>query len=218
MESSGITKKNQVYTALKQRIVNNEIPVEDPLTVRELCSEYNVSRTTIREVLESLIAEGLLKQMKGVGYFVNVIDYQEMVEIYELREVLEVMAIKLFIERMNQERKGQFKELVQLQEKAYWNNDHKAFMRQDMNIHELIVKGAKNKKLESALNSIYTQIRLMANVSQDDPAVREMANRSHSLLLKSVERHDAQGAQRVMQQHIAEVRNYHKSRYYLYNK
>ena len=218
MEGRPNTKKGIVYSELKQQIINNQIPGDKPLTVKALCSQYDVSRTTIREVLEMLISEGFLMQMRGAGYFVKLIDYQDMVEIYELREVLEVLAVKLFVERLNPERKGHFKEYVRLQEKAYWKDDHENFMRLDMKIHALIAEGARNRKLENALKSIYSQIQLMAAAAQDDAVVRKMASQSHSMLLENIERHDVQGAQKVMQQHVAEVRDYHKSRYYLYTK
>ena len=87
-----------------------------------------------------------------------------------------------------------------------------------MKIHALIAEGARNRKLENALKSIYSQIQLMAAAAQDDAVVRKMASQSHSMLLENIERHDVQGAQKVMQQHVAEVRDYHKSRYYLYTK
>lgn len=208
------TKKEYVYDDIKSLIIKNKISKEEPLGVKELCEQYDVSRTTIREALEELMHEGYVKRKKRVGFFVTRIGYQDMIEIFELREALEVTAVKLFVERIDNNRKEQFERYVLLQEKAYFQDDQEAFMENDMKIHSLIVKGAQNRKLENAIQAIYSQVRLMALGAKDDRKICGMAHTSHKKLLKCVENDDAEQAQQVMREHIMQVKNYHKEKYY----
>lgn len=208
------TKKEYVYDDIKSLIIKNKISKEEPLGVKELCEQYDVSRTTIREALEELMHEGYVKRKNRVGFFVTRIGYQDMIEIFELREALEVTAVKLFVERIDNNRKEQFERYVLLQEKAYFQDDQEAFMENDMKIHSLIVKGAQNRKLENAIQAIYSQVRLMALEAKDDRKICGMAHTSHKKLLKCVENDDAEQAQQVMREHIMQVKNYHKEKYY----
>lgn len=208
------TKKEYVYDDIKSLIIKNKISKEEPLGVKELCEQYDVSRTTIREALEELMHEGYVKRKNRVGFFVTKIGYQDMIEIFELREALEVTAVKLFVERIDNNRKEQFERYVLLQEKAYFQDDQEAFMENDMKIHSLIVKGAQNRKLENAIQAIYSQVRLMALEAKDDRKICGMAHTSHKKLLKCVENDDAEQAQQVMREHIMQVKNYHKEKYY----
>lgn len=208
------TKKEYVYDDIKSLIIKNKISKEEPLGVKELCEQYDVSRTTIREALEELMHEGYVKRKNRVGFFVTRIGYQDMIEIFELREALEVTAVKLFVERIDNRRKAAFERYVLLQEKAYFQDDQEAFMENDMRIHSLIVSGAQNRKLENAIQGIYSQIRLMALEAKDDRKICGMAHASHKKLLKCVENDDAEQAQQVMREHIMQVKNYHKEKYY----
>lgn len=208
------TKKEYVYDDIKSLIIKNKISKDEPLGVKELCEQYDVSRTTIREALEELMHEGYVKRKNRVGFFVTRIGYQDMIEIFELREALEVTAVKLFVERIDNNRKEQFERYVLLQEKAYFQDDQEAFMENDMKIHSLIVKGAQNRKLENAIQAIYSQVRLMALEAKDDRKICGMAHTSHKKLLKCVENDDAEQAQQVMREHIMQVKNYHKEKYY----
>lgn len=72
--------------------------------------------------------EGYVKRKSRVGFFVTRIGYQDMIEIFELREALEVTAVKLFVERIDSNRKEAFERYVLLQEKAYIQDDQEAFM------------------------------------------------------------------------------------------
>jgi GntR family transcriptional regulator len=61
----------QLYTILKSRIQNNEWdPGQKFLSESQICSEYNVSRTVVRNTLDNLEDEGLISRRKGKGTFV----------------------------------------------------------------------------------------------------------------------------------------------------
>lgn len=68
---SPIPLYQQLFTLLKQKIVSGTIPVGTKLPGEdEIVDLYNVSRTTVRQAIESLVQEGLVCKQQGRGTFV----------------------------------------------------------------------------------------------------------------------------------------------------
>ena len=78
-----ITKKELAYRASGTFLIE-----------RELCKALNVSRTPIREALQQLATEGLVEFIPGKGAFVAGITYEDIIEVYDVREILEGLFTK----------------------------------------------------------------------------------------------------------------------------
>ncbi len=83
-----------VYEAIKAGILNNELRPGRKLTHEELAEVLGVSRTPVREALERLNQEGFVLRLPRRGFFVAEIDAEEARELYELREALELYALR----------------------------------------------------------------------------------------------------------------------------
>ena len=213
-QKAGLTKKQVAYEGIKEMVISG-LPAGTPLVERDLCEKLEVSRTPVREALRQLASEGLVDMMEGKGVFVAKIRFEDMVEIFELREVLESLAVRLFVQRRETALVDMLNELMVRQEKAYEQDDHTALMDCDMEFHELIAKGSRNKRLYDMIVSIYNQVRQMAISVQDDQKVRDLAVRSHRLIMDAILKSDAEEAAKFMEQHIAETKQYHIERYYM---
>ena len=60
----------QLYEIIKERIINLEMKLGQKINIQEISNEFNVSQTTIRDVLIRLSHEGLVTIAPRVGYFV----------------------------------------------------------------------------------------------------------------------------------------------------
>src|SRR5438067_1216231 len=69
------------------------------LVERQLCADTGVSRTSIREALRQLEAEGLVERAPGRGLLVAAISMDEARQIYEVRAALEPTFARLFVKR-----------------------------------------------------------------------------------------------------------------------
>jgi GntR family transcriptional regulator, trigonelline degradation regulator len=80
---------------LREAIVSGHFKPGDRLVERDLCSQLDVSRTIVREVLRHLESEGLVSTLATRGPIVATIDLDEARQIYEIRGALEGMAARL---------------------------------------------------------------------------------------------------------------------------
>lgn len=86
----------RVYEQVCDDIVNEVIAPGAQLVQDHLASQYGVSRMPVRDVLTRLELEGLADFIPGRGYFVKVLSDAEIVDVYEVRREIEVLAIRRF--------------------------------------------------------------------------------------------------------------------------
>ena len=91
--------RSQALVVLRQAILDFHYEPGRRLVERELMADLAVSRTTIREVLRELEAEGLVTSVPQRGMIVVSPSLQEAREVYEVRHALEELAMRAFIER-----------------------------------------------------------------------------------------------------------------------
>lgn len=89
--------RHQVQDALRSEIVAGHFKPGERLVEQQLCAELEVSRTSIREALRQLEAEGLVEQVPHRGSVVATVSKADALQIYEVRGSLEVLAVRNFI-------------------------------------------------------------------------------------------------------------------------
>ena len=94
MPNSAKSKKTIVYESLKRRIITNALKPGDPLNEGVISKELKISKTPVREALQQLDKEGLIENIPGKGAFVSRFSFQDIRELFEIREILECEVIK----------------------------------------------------------------------------------------------------------------------------
>jgi DNA-binding GntR family transcriptional regulator len=211
-ESLKETKQQWLYSQIKTAIINNEYLPGTMLTERALCDKYDVSRTPIREALRQLANEGMIQHIIGKGAFVAEVSFENMIEIFEMREALERQAVKLFILKDDGTLALELEKCFE-EQMTYENTDPVKFMEKDMEFHFLLAEGAKNKRLLYALETIYDQIEMMAISAENDENLRLMARRHHQHVLEAVREKNVELGEKYIVEHILEVKKYHMSKY-----
>jgi len=89
MPNSAKSKKTIVYENLKRRIITNALKPGDPLNEGIISKELKISKTPVREALQQLEKKGLVENIPGKGAFVSRFTFQDIRELFEIREILE---------------------------------------------------------------------------------------------------------------------------------
>jgi DNA-binding GntR family transcriptional regulator len=99
--NSSKSKKTIGYENLKQRIIAHSLRQGDPLNESILSKELKMSKTPIREALQQLEKEGFVENIPGKGSFVSRISFQDIREMFEIREILEGEVIKRAVTKVD---------------------------------------------------------------------------------------------------------------------
>ena len=91
--------RERAYFLIQQKIVSGELMAGAAISEVSLAKELNSSRTPIREAMGQLVSEGVLEQIPNRGTIVTQFDRQDILELYELREALEVYAVEKVSQR-----------------------------------------------------------------------------------------------------------------------
>ena len=97
MNDKNSTISSLTYDLLKKDIIFGKLKPASKLKLDGLKNNYNASLSTIRETLNRLASEGFVKAEEQRGFFVNSFSNGDLIEIANLRVLLECYAIKLSI-------------------------------------------------------------------------------------------------------------------------
>jgi DNA-binding GntR family transcriptional regulator len=208
-----VSKKQAAYDRVKEMIMNNELKAGDPIVERTLCDTLGISRTPVRAAFTELSQEGLVEIVPGRGVFVSRIRFEDMIEVYDIREALECMSVKLLTERITSEELSHLEEIVERMNQLTGSE----FMALDMELHTTMARYSKNKRLAQTINLIYSPIRLIAATAQNDPVLCQNALHAHQEILQAVSSRDVEQAVECMRRHIQSVREYHIKNYFLFS-
>lgn len=169
------------------------------LTEADLAERLAVSRTPVREAIRRLEAEGLVTHVPRVGATIRTLSYPEIMELYEMRTVLEAAGAR-FAARAASE--------IELAELAAINAELGAAVgsRQafDLNraFHDALAMAAKNRFLNGAMAAMQNTLLILgASTLEDAERVRE-AVAEHEAVLAALRDRDEDRAERAMRTHL----------------
>ena len=202
---AGRYKQDYAYDRMKHAIISGVFPPEKLLVERELCEMLGVSRTPVREALRRLSSEGLVESHPGRGMFVTRLNAADARQIYELKEALERMAVRLCILRMTG---GELEELggcLAAHEQAYARGDNELVADMDLQFHILLVEFARSAKIEEHAKAILVQTRRLSQLSVYDTSHTEKFLKEHRAIYEALRAGDAAAAEEAVSRHIASI-------------
>jgi DNA-binding GntR family transcriptional regulator len=163
--------REQVLDVLRQAILDFRLKPGQRLIERELIEQTGVSRTTIREVLRQLAAEGLVTTIPQKGAIVMVPSAQEAADLYEVRAVLEALAGRRFVkhatdDQVKQLRKA-FREIERVMRRK--NPDIQDVLQAKDRFYDVLLEGAGNSAIRSTLDGLRARVRMLRATSLSQP-------------------------------------------------
>ena len=145
--------KTQIINTIWQLILKGEIKPNDPLREVHLSKQLNISRTPLREALQKLEWENIVKSEPGKGFRLAGFSVQEVKEIYPLRAKLESYALEL----SGIPTKKNIDKLIALNKKMLVATSPKLIIEFDEQWHNLLIANCKNSKLLEMINMLHKQ-------------------------------------------------------------
>lgn len=196
--------REQVLDVLREAILSFRLTPGQRLIERELIASTGVSRTTIREVLRELAAEGLVTTVPQKGAIVVTPTAQEATELYELRGVLEGHLVKRFVENATDAQVAALRRaFTQLETAVDRGADTLALLKAKDRMYDLLARGAGNNELRATLARLHARVSLLraTSLNSSDARPAEMLTEMRALV-EAIEARDAAAAQRAGLRHV----------------
>jgi DNA-binding GntR family transcriptional regulator len=148
-----VSLKNQTTDLLRSYIISGRIPAGTKLVEREVAHLLGTSRMPVRDALMDLEREGLVVS-KPNGRYVIQLDQEDVQNLYQVRLVLERLAVEQAARNVTPANCAVLKANLQKMQTAIDQNDGDAYVRADLEAHQLIWQQARNPHLLKMLNSI----------------------------------------------------------------
>jgi DNA-binding GntR family transcriptional regulator len=190
------------YQELRDAILSGQLEPAARLNQDELARRLGVSRAPVRDALNRLEAEGLVKTLSRTGgVVVAEASEQEMVSIYELRAILDTASTRFACERMSDEDLARLGAIVMETERATEANDLPAIVQAHAQFHYLIYAACGNPELTRVAQNLWDRsyrYRVLA-LSSAENARRGLAQ--HRAILAALEARDPQAAVAAAEEH-----------------
>ncbi len=168
---------------LRRAILSGRFQGGARLRQTDLADKLGISRTPIREALVRLRDEGLVELLPGGGVRVKVMNLDEAVELYDLREVLDGLAARLAAGRASAAALGRLEKALQRMAQCVERQDPNRWFQAHVKFHDEILRAAGN-----------TERRL------------EQAHEEHRRIHEAIAARDGEAAERLARTHIANAK------------
>lgn len=196
------SQSEEAYARLLERIVSLEMPPGSVVNEARLREELGIGRTPIREALQRLGRENLVRSVPHRGTFVTDVNITDLARITEVRVVLEAHAARLAAEKRTASDRGPLLELVEVLRRGDGVTDQRELMLLDQRTHRLIYRAAHNPFLEATLERYFNlSLRLWYLVLDRQVGLREAVD-EHVELLRAILAGDGDLAETIMRRHV----------------
>jgi len=187
---------------------------------RELITRLGVSRTSLREAIRILETMGVLRVVPGrgtwvredcmqpqIGELVSWIPTHEhdVMQLFELREVLEVRAAQLAAERINEEQLITMSRSIQRLREAIERRDNEAMLLADREFHEALGAASGNVLLADVLTSLGHMVTNTRQALLAIPGRPEAILREHQAVLEALLGRNGRAAGKAMLNHVTKA-------------
>lgn len=190
------------YQELKERIA--KLPSGSYLSARQYAKDLGMSYTPIREAFLHLQKDGILRQVPNVGFFVASIDLADLIQVFQVRECIEVFALQKVFQKLRQEHIDKMhkhcKELRTAKEKG----DSYHYMAADAAFHKIPLELLGNSCLLTVYDNVRSQYTLCTAQlvkTLDDEVAAE-----HEGIIASIENRDMEQALEMLRTHIVNMK------------
>ncbi|WP_339856991.1 GntR family transcriptional regulator [uncultured Nisaea sp.] len=190
----------EAYIRLKERAVNFQFRPGERINEIGLSRELAVSRTPLREALNRLVTEHLIDFKPGLGFFCRELDARSVYELYELREIIELAALRKACESASDAQLKALNEDLLANGLSYVGKTVREVTERDEAFHIAIAELSGNHELALHLAQINQRIRFIRWLDMSS-RVKETKGEHRAIMDAMLDR-DADRAADILGKHI----------------
>lgn len=200
--------RDQVYDFVKNMIIMREIKPDEKINEEQLAERLRVSRTPIRETLCRLENEGIVKVIPRRGAFVVKQCKERVIEILQIREVLEGLVARLVTQNGDEKTLNKLKRSLERISSTAEENAHlQKYTNAEVEFHSLLLDASNNHMLQNMMGIVNAHLQIIRLRTVVLPGRAKKTVQEHYKVLEAIEKGDGKAAEKLMRKHIESVRN-----------
>lgn len=205
VDKDKVTLRGRVEEKLRLAIISGTFKPGQRLIERELCELLGVGRTSVREALRQLEAEGLISSIPHRGPMVSRVTIDEAEQLYALRALLEGYAGRCCAMRATDAFKDALDAAVDAFADVAAQGDVAAMIREKAAMYDLLLDGSGNPFVRQTLTSMHNRINLLRFTSMAQPGRIERSIAEIRDIAASIRAGDPVRAEAACRKHIEEA-------------
>lgn len=203
LQKNAVPAREKAYEYLRDAVLSDRISPGVRLTEEHLAREIGISRTPIREALQRLASEGLIKPLGTRGFIVSQDTREEVQELFEIRAVLEGYALRVICERITDDVLGQLEEVIVEAERALEAGSLDEVFAWNTKFHDTLhgLIADKHRLYDQMVTMRKYVLRYRQGTIHTPDGGRRTLD-GHRKILLALRLRDADLCERIMQKHI----------------
>lgn len=195
------TQSERAYDVLRQGILTGELLPGSQLKEILLCKTFGLSRTPIRHAFARLASEGLVEQIPNVGAFVRKLGDREIIQLMEVRRVIEAGTAAQAAERGDTDGASELARVARALDDAAEHTDDEKIVTLERQFHRQVVHLCANPEIDRIFDSLYAVFATLAKDGKPRPG-RGLA--PHAEIAAAIVAKDPTRAGQLMWRHLTE--------------
>jgi DNA-binding GntR family transcriptional regulator len=191
-----------VVARLRDKLIEGVMPPGSRVPEKELCAEFGISRTPLREALKVLAAEGYVVLLPNRGARVAKMTRNDLEELFAVCGGMEALAGELACKHATDAEISEIKALHDQMAQYYAARDLAGYYPLNRAIHEAIVRATHNSVLTTLYENVSARIRRARFVAPMPPDHWQLAMAEHEAILNALQRRDAAMLSSILKTHL----------------
>jgi DNA-binding GntR family transcriptional regulator len=200
-----LSASRRVYLALRQRIVDMDLPPGARIVELDIAAEHGLSRTPVHEAVQRLAEEGLIDIQQRVGTFVARIPINELEEAMLVRTALELTVVERAVTRAGPQDIARLRAILEQQRASMQAKDADAFHRGDEAFHAALAEIAGCPGVWRTIQQAKTQVDRFRRLTLPIEGRMKGVIEEHSHVVDEMAQGRCEQAATAMREHLDHV-------------
>ncbi|HVW42544.1 MAG TPA: GntR family transcriptional regulator [Amycolatopsis sp.] len=187
---------------LREAIMNGSLPPGTQLAETELAGQFQVSRGPLREAMQRLVSEGLLRSERHRGLFVIDLEAEDIHDIYSARLAIERAAVLAVLGGDRAAAAACLEQAVQEMAEA---SDEHAVSEADIRFHEALVEASGSKRLVRMSRTLLIETRMCVSALRRTYGSDEERVTEHKRITEAIRDGDQEAAVSLLEAHMEDA-------------
>lgn len=192
----------RAYFAILDLLTEFALKPEERINEVQLARKLGLSRTPVREALNRLASEGWVLFTPNRGFSVRSLSTDGLLDLYELRLIIETAAFTLMCERADDSGIQRLVDFWEAIEPDYFNHPPATILAEDEAFHLLIAELSGNPELLHQLSVINARIRFLRRIQIEHLTHEDAQINAHTAIVEAAKNRDIERGVVLLHEHI----------------